>query len=46
VDWGSIFSTLKDAGFGGPCVVEVVGGSTPEEADVEAARAREITGQR
>jgi len=41
VDWVSIFTTLKESGFDGHCVVEAVGARTPGEADVEAARARE-----
>ena len=42
VDWVRIFSTLKDSGFDGPCIVETVGAKTAEEADVQAVRVREF----
>jgi len=42
VDWVRIFSTLKESGFDGPCIVEAVGAKTAEEADVQAVRVREF----
>jgi hypothetical protein len=34
-----MLTTLRAAGFNGPCLVELVGGSTPEETEHEARRA-------
>jgi hypothetical protein len=39
VDHRSMLTTLRAAGFSGPCLVELVGGSTPEETEHEARRA-------
>lgn len=39
IDHAAIFRTLAGAGFSGPCVVELVNGSTVEEVDRELARA-------
>jgi len=39
VDHAAIFRALAGAGFAGPCVVELVKGSTVEEVDRELARA-------
>lgn len=39
VDHRSIIKTLRAAGFNGPCMVEMVGGGTPEETKHEAGRA-------
>ena len=34
-----MINTLRVAGFSGPCLVEMVGGRTPEETEHEARRA-------
>jgi len=39
VDHRSIIKTLRAAGFNGPCMVEMVGGGTPQETKDEAERA-------
>lgn len=39
VDHRSIITTLRAAGFSGPCMVEMVGGTTPEETEREVGRA-------
>jgi len=36
VDWRSIFTTLKQAGFSGPATVEKLAGTTPEEMAASA----------
>jgi sugar phosphate isomerase/epimerase len=41
VDHRSLIDTLRAAGFTGPCMVEMVGGTTPEETECEARRACE-----
>jgi len=39
VDFTEVFRILRDAGFSGPCIVETLGGGTPEEVDAEAKKA-------
>src|SRR5947208_814384 len=39
VDHRSMLTTLRAAGFSGPCLVELVGGATPAETEHEARRA-------
>jgi sugar phosphate isomerase/epimerase len=41
VDFSRVFAILAEAGYGGPCIVETLGGETPEEID---AAARETVG--
>jgi sugar phosphate isomerase/epimerase len=41
VDHHSLINTLRGAGFSGPCMVEMVGGTTPDETEREARRALE-----
>jgi sugar phosphate isomerase/epimerase len=38
VDFAAVFRLLKSAGFDGPCVIETVSGTTPEEIDAQAKR--------
>ena len=42
VDFGSVFGTLKDAGFTGSVTVECLGGETPEQVDVAAQQTYEF----
>ena len=42
VDFDRILSILKDAGFSGPCWVECVGGTSLEEINAEARKARDF----
>ncbi len=39
VDFEAVFVSLRHAGFSGPCIVETLGGTTPEHIDAEAVRA-------
>jgi len=39
INFEEIFSILKNSGFSGPCLIECVSGSTPDEIDREANRA-------
>jgi len=36
IDFKRFFQVLLDSGFSGPCIVEILGGETPEEVDAEA----------
>ena len=42
VDHRSLIATLRAVGFHGPCLVEMVGGTTPEETEREARRAFDL----
>ena len=42
VNFERVFQILGDAGFAGPCIVETLSGTTPQEVDRQAARAMEF----
>ncbi len=39
VDFATVFDVLKKAGLSGPCLIETLGGKTPDENNEEAKRA-------
>ena len=40
VDFAAVFTTLRDAGFSGPCWVECVGGETLDQINAEAVKTK------
>ena len=39
VNFDRVFGILDDAGFSGPCIIETLSGTTPQEIDTQAAKA-------
>jgi sugar phosphate isomerase/epimerase len=44
VDFPAVFGALQDAGFAGPCVVECLSGTSLDEINAQAKRARQFLG--
>jgi sugar phosphate isomerase/epimerase len=40
VDWRLLFTVLRDVGFAGPCLLETLPGTAPEEIDAAAVESR------
>ena len=45
VDFKTVFDVLLKAGLSGPCLIETLGGSSPEENNTEAIKAHEYLKQ-